>query len=550
MEEVTKLEEKKGQEDGPRPKIVRNREVDKEATKLASEHILPVPPGKNLDWDQAAKYFSLLTPGMWAHISVYLYRLRPKIRRQLKNPKSPNYIDCIGQYFDQEYIIARHGGGGFQIQVIDTDVKRSEDGQLLFKCAFDINDTQHPPILDYDELELEARENKSYVQWLQNTGVLDGMGKPTAKAQQPQNPTANTAGLSAKEVLDILSFSHKMNADQRAEFRQQFPTSDDSLSKSVGTILLEKMRQDDPGKDFDRMLAWAQTQMGAMEKLIERANKPDNSFTQFMQFYAQQQTTNLEYTKMLIDANRRDDRHEDDFDKLAKMVTFVKDLMGNQKMGRSGWDTGLEIAKEVVLPGVQLVGNIITNSMALRNGAAPQAPGAQPQSASVQRPFDPYRHPDQMRQYAAAASAVPQSPPAQPQQSAPPPGPQQPAMQPPNPNDSEAMLFNILQMYGNLIVNHLNNSTPGYDFADYVVGLLGTSNHAMIAAPGEETIVRVMMRIPEIALFGEVRLKQFVHEFVNYQQYLESQEEIEEEETETAPPQFYKPAARTVINQT
>jgi hypothetical protein len=61
----------------------------------------------------------------------------------------------------------------------------------------------------------------------------------------------------------------------------------------------------------------------------------------------------------------------------------------------------------------------------------------------------------------------------------------------------------VLQQYGVLVVQTLNSGVPGYDFADLIVGLLGNATHAMISAHGDDALVRTMLVIPELALFGE-----------------------------------------------
>ena len=91
-------------------------------------------------------------------------------------------------------------------------------------------------------------------------------------------------------------------------------------------------------------------------------------------------------------------------------------------------------------------------------------------------------------------------------------------------------LFALFTQYGGLIINALNNSTPGYDVADYVSGLVGTSAHAAIVRHGEAAILQTMSAFPEIAMFGESRLQQFVDEFINCEKYLsESGGDAEEE---------------------
>jgi hypothetical protein len=93
------------------------------------------------------------------------------------------------------------------------------------------------------------------------------------------------------------------------------------------------------------------------------------------------------------------------------------------------------------------------------------------------------------------------------------------------PND----LLTTFQMYGGLVVQALNGGVPGYDFADHITALTGNVTHAMISAHGEDALVHTMLSIPEIALFGESRLRTFTKEFINYEAYLEQMSEEDDE---------------------
>lgn len=548
-------EEPKEPREVPKSRIIRNREVDKEASVLAQDHVLPLPPGKTLDWPQVEKYLALLTPAMWSHFVIYVYRVKPKIRRQLRDPNSKNYIDCLGEPFTLEYFISRHGGGKYQLQAQDSDAKGSTP---FFTCLLDINEVQHPPILNYDELEIEARENKSYVAWLQNKGILDSNGKVIPPQSVTGPPSANGA-MSAQDVLNILGYAQKMNSEQQAAFRAQFAPGPDSLSKSVGDILLEKMRQDDPREDWKMMI-------GFMDKLNEKNNKPDGLLTTILQIQADQRKTDmqmqaeqrkmdLETTKLLLSSQQQQAAPKSQFNEFREIIAFARELLGSGGgHRRTGWDTGLEIARDVALPAIQSLGNTITNIMALRNGQPPVAGG--PAVPTAPQAFDPYANPAARTAWAQTLAQQPQPAPAPAPAPPPPPSPQPaaPGQAPPaDPSDAQNQLLAVVTQYGNLIIGHLNSGTPGYDFAAMITDLLGTATHAMIATYGEEMLASTMLRIPEMAMFGESRLRQFVHEFVHYQEFFDREEEPAEEpaiEPEIVDmPKIYRPAPRPKAQQ-
>jgi hypothetical protein len=517
-----------------KPKIIRNRDVDKAAAALAGEHVLPLPPGKKISFDQMRDYLALLTPAMWDNVSIYLYRIKPKIRRQLKNPQAPNYIDCIGQPFDENYIIARHGGGNYLIQAVNMEAKREQDARQLFKCYFTIDDIQHPPILNYEELELEAPENKSYIQWLRNKGILDDKGN---MIQPSTPPPASNNGLTAKDVLDILSYTSKLTAEQQNLLRSKI-APDDSLSKSVGEILLEKMKQDDPAKQMQVV-----TGLLTAFQQIMGTSKPDSSiagvYDKLIQMQieqrkadAEQRKNEFEWIKLLL-VDR--EKNTNQFAQFRDVFGFAREIM--QASGgagrRSGWDVAYDVGRDIGLPLIQTLGTTISNIMALRrNGVptVPNPPGMVPPAAPAGA-FDPYRDQQALRAHSQALAA--QQPQPQPQ---PPPPP------PPAPGNNE--LVNLLSQYGGLVINALNSGTRGFDFADYVAGLLGVATHATIAGQGEDTLVTTMLSIPELAIFGEPRLRTFAHEFCHYQEFLEADEEEPAEEDPEKPIEVYRPAHR------
>jgi hypothetical protein len=74
----------------------------------------------------------------------------------------------------------------------------------------------------------------------------------------------------------------------------------------------------------------------------------------------------------------------------------------------------------------------------------------------------------------------------------------------------------LLTQFGGLIVNALNSNMGGHYFANHVAELVGVGTHAMIANHGEGVLAANMMAVPELAMFGESRLRRFAYEFVNY----------------------------------
>jgi hypothetical protein len=52
----------------------------------------------------------------------------------------------------------------------------------------------------------------------------------------------------------------------------------------------------------------------------------------------------------------------------------------------------------------------------------------------------------------------------------------------------------------------------------------------MIASQGEDALTQTMLGLPELALFGEARLRKFSFEFVHFEEILESDDESPDEQ--------------------
>ena len=528
-------------------KIVRNRDVDKAARALADEHILPEVPGSKLSWSQTEDYFKLLTPAMWSHVSVYVYRVKPKIRRQLRDADLPNYIDCFGEPFTIDQFIGRHGGGRYQLRINDNDRKgQQRDARTIFTCDLEVDDIKYPPILEYAELELDARENQSYITWLRSQGILDARGKVV----QSGNSTANGSGF--KDMVDMVRAVRDITSDTQTRSR---PSEDDSLSKSVGNILVEQMRQNDPSKQVAATASLVQNVKEMMD-----SGKSDSGVTKIYELVlamqsdqrkldAEQRKQDMEMFKMMLEANKP--APDTDVEKISKIYSLAQQIFGDRPNGRrTGWDIGYDLARDVALPAINSIGSIFTNIMALRRGGTPaMVPGASTPTPVPMAAFDPYRDRDAAAAYAASIrnQTSPPAPAPAPAATPPPPTTQAAPPQPPGSAPPNGQIFEIFQQYGNLVLNAINNGTPGWVFADNLVGLLGTATHAMIAQHGEPALVDAMKSIAEFAVFGEARLATFVHQFIFFEEYGEGDDE--EEITEVSPGQIdisqpYQPRER------
>jgi hypothetical protein len=279
----------------------------------------------------------------------------------------------------------------------------------------------------------------------------------------------------------------------------------------------------------------------------------------------------LKQAKDLFAPVSESQRGHDEIAKLDQILGFAQKLASIRTPGgsRGGWEVGLDFAKELGPTVVQPVLQLINNMMMLRaqnngttmpvnpsffppppaafdryrdpqrmreyaqtmrgsapqppsgaeaNPSAPPSPGAAPPPPPPAAAFDPYRDPQRMREYAQTIRSP--APPPPPGAAAPNAGGQAP------PANELTQLF---ASYGMLVVNALNNGTTGADFGEWVASGFGTATHAMIASQGEDALTQTMLGIPELAIFGEARLRKFSFEFVHFEEILESDDESPDE---------------------
>lgn len=447
------------------------------------------------------------------NLKLYIYRLWPELDLGEKH-----YIGIVREAVDEEFIARRFGSGKYMLLL-----KRPPHKPLMHNIS--VHDPQRPPNLDA-ALVVRNPVNDSYFK----TWGAKPNGAAGESQKEPQAPQTQT---DVNAILNtVLDKSGKFDP-KLADLWERTAKERDELSKA----LAEKNVPPDALAILKQM----------KELFPEPAKAPEKSDTLALiaaiKGLQQDPLTVLKQARELF-APAGSPAHQqsgsDEIDRLDKVLGFAQKLAGLRIPGggdRSGWELALEAGKDIGLPLAQMIGNLI----ALRTTGKPAASsvaGSPATAAAMPEAFNPYERPDLMQahsramnaQVQAAASASPasafprQAPPGQPANSA-------PIITPP-PGNSE--LLALLQNYGGLVVGALNNNMPGYNFAASLTHLVGTGTHAMICSHGQDALLQAMFSIPEIAMFGEMRVKRFVHEFVNYESYQDETEDEERDAVETA----------------
>jgi len=477
--------------------------------------------------------------------TTVLYRLEPVINRK----HGEHFISKKNGKLTREAILEEFGSGVYHLFVKDVNNK------LLYKEQAPFHHHAFPPRMDPAEVVAGDPRNEVYFRTWGKKATDGDKSDKGPSASSDMNTVLNT-------VLDKTgSFDPKL-----ADLWEKTARERDDLSK----LLAQKNA---PPDFVAQAKAFKELFPQAFQPAVVTAPAPQSDKSEALAIIAAMKGMQPDQMAMLAQAKQLFVPAQPAIDGLSQfreIFGFALDLVDARGGGggggrRSGWDVGVDILKEggqhVLQPALAFIQNMMLLSKNQGVGATPPIPSPTP--TTTPSAFDPYQNPQATRAYANTLNSqqsqqqppAGQSPSAQPSfgQPASPPPPS-PAPPPPSPHQTPAtsapagmqqgasapppqspaspneMLLPLLQNYGGLIQNALNGGVPGYDFADNVASLFGNATHAMIANHGEQVLAENMLAIPELAMFGEFRLRRFAHEFVNYEEFLDQEEGVEDDD--------------------
>jgi hypothetical protein len=538
--------------------------VEEEAKKLREARELPKPPGKTLDWETGVKYLNLLTPDQWKRLSPYMYRLFPVINRE------PKYIDVFPGPFTWDQVKVKHGGGRYKIIVKDVDSTKRKYDDSFFEIEFEIPLVDCDPILNYEELDLNAMKNRSYIDNLKARHILDASGRPFSGGN---GNNSNPNDLSSFMLKEMFSKFMNMNTEQQNAIRAGMRTDDTAMAKALDLVqktgergmdlILEKAKQEDPMKLanmfltlFDKMGNKAGNENNANDKYIMMMMTMMQENAKVVQASsASQNQLLMELLKMEKEKNEQKEVEKGDefgtVEKVLKLAEMLGLRRGNplsEGEGEGLWGKLIEVAPQ----GLAVLNNII---MAAMNRPSQNFVGNQPinnqggaertgylarginqnynpppiQNEVVRNPevvtTQPIQNPSNFQQFQTANKQIVEM------QKTNQPIQNQTLNQPQNQNLD-------ISLYTNFVYTAMIQNTPGYEFAISVTNMIGREKYLEVTRLGEENLTGMFKASPEnwnrlINMFGEEKVKKFVHEFVHSDEIIEkmeNEEEMEEEE--------------------
>lgn len=488
------------------PILVKRTDVETKAKENKEARELPEPPGAKVGFNELLQWVDLLTPDMigdGGRVMLYVYRTDPLINRQLLDPHAPNYIDCIGgsieniRALNEKYFIDRHGGGRYKIVVSDADKPegKTKYGRSWFEAFLHIATAEHPPKLDYREVMWDHRQNRGFQTWARGQKIIDENNNVIPPGQAAPANNSNDAMVQAFKIAT--DFVSKMSQSEQDKLKRQIG-GDDSLGKSIGEILLEKMKQDDPSKMVTTLVA------------LLNANKSSGDgglaaivplITGFMSQMAESNraamdASNKQFMLMLELVKSKDTNSGnggDEIDKLHKILEIARELKGGGSSPKSQVAEIIDAAAPIVQPALQIISNITAMRAAAMGSNPPQVQTPTTQSTHIQQ-----------------------------QQHQP-----QPTQQPQLPGASQVTqdeAVAIITQFRPIILNKL--AGKGWELGAWITEGFGDMVAASVAKQGEDKLLAAMKAIPDFwqavtSAYSEDYVKTWLKSFVNYKKEME-----------------------------
>lgn len=550
--------------------FVNASKIQQDAEKLRAKRELPKPPGTVIKFDELKHWLGILTDDMLERLMIYVYRHRPVINRQFVDPNADNNIDVISgqgcKEISEDYFIDRHGGGSYGLTIKDTDtIDKKKNNRGYFEARLYINETQYPPKLDYREVDWMNEKNKGYFAWARSNRIVDNNGvvmDPTKKDNASSGSGSGNGGVGGetvgimKVVFDAVS---RLTEAQQRDIKKQIG-GEDAVSKPMTDLLIAKMQQDSPNQIMplvtallpvllkqpapsgDGGLTAMATMMGTMMTAMMKSSVDTMAMMQ-----ENNKTTVTLFTAMMA-ANKNDDGG----DRLREVVEIAKMIKGPAAPEQSTTERIVDKGIELLMPIANIIQNVTgmkASQMGMGLNPTPAGhPNANMPRALINNPQGTPTGGDNFNRNTVTSEN--RSDPSKTLPSnfggfnTPQTGvdgtPALGVSGTPDPND--AGVIQAVQQYGAMILQALNASKEGWEFAEDVSRLFGDMVIQSVARHGTDSLIRGMKQVPEFwtvidASYGEAHMRKWCDEFINYkaivkQMELDGNEDDAEEEIE------------------
>lgn len=520
---------------------------------------LPKPPSFQLKKPQTfIEYWKSLNKVQATTCLIRVYRLWPIINNKQIKPDANNDIDTIvgeecffGAPDDwEDSLLHRYGSGWYQLYL-------NQEGSCICRCIMKTRQdmANHPPKLVAGTLLEGHPDNAGYVQYLRDRGLYkderleaqdmqtgetinrlsDKLIDMATRQQIPLPPPPNNDRVITELVRPMMTMMGEANKSAIETVKAQTSGNDPLASiAAIGAILKElKGGGDDSNKVM--MQETMQTNRMLLEKLLTRdtpaAKSGMDSFKE-----------TLDIIKAIKELNGPSDKNNDDEDKpgkesvgetlLKSLPTLAPVMLQLVDRGLTAWNmfrqpvvTQPMQPPQQMQPPTQPVNQMTPTQM--------QA-AAQQQAANPTQPFNTNNSSGESVTHPATTQAtqVPINPATgQPYTT-------EELQQWQESQQRYRQYHEFIQSITQPLLNHLNDTNPdtderknGYDFADWFISGNGRVMYDTIKGVGTETLMGAFQSYTPLwqQIGGiEAKVKQFVEEFMTYDEYLASEAEGEQ----------------------
>jgi hypothetical protein len=485
------------------PTIAKVSEIDAKAEEIKQQRELPPKPGMNVNFAELKQWLALLPDTAEDRVSIWVYRLDPVINRQLVNPEADNNIDSIYRDFkllDEEYFISRHGGGSYRLIVKDEDKGKPVKGGF-FQASLYIPMSLHPPKLNLKEVEWDNNKNKGYRSWAIAQRLITENNMPVIEKEEGKSIST---GVDANMLKMMLDFTAKMSDKEQAALKQKIG-GEDAVSKSMNELFLEKLKQEDPNKQSQTMIAMI-TAIKGMQPEVKSDNTLALIMPMFMAMFTQMgEAANRQMTLLveMMKSNRPEPKEEGSrLDELRNLLAIAKEIKGGGVTPeKTLTESIIEAGTQLLPPALQIVANIQQANMAAKGVGGVTPPKSQGVGTSG----------DMMSQIQHGQIAA-----STPQTVAPVPA-------------SEAA--QIIAQFEPIIINKL--SQEGWEFAAWIADGFGDMMAASIVKHGVEGLLAAAKSVPTFwakieASYGEPHLRKWLESLCKYKEIMADMDKEEE----------------------
>lgn len=476
---------------------------------------LPIPAARELSIDQLIAYWKSIPDFQLPRILGYLYRHDPRIIL----PKGQHYIHKYASPVESaDQIIRQWGAGEYGLKLSDAAkaLGRGEVCRARFKSRE--NYAEIPPVLDYETLDMDHKDNRAFIEWARTNGRLPKL----QSQQQPGNPTNDAAVQGLVSTLNTVLprlLEKKSDNSTDASFSkiiEMFATA----NKTSLDMALSQVKQNSPKETIELITALQAAfhqpaPSNSSEKLLELFLKMQGESQAAL---AAANNRNIELLLKVVESKR--DEHGGgmkNFREMLETMAAMREMFGGDDGGgKWGW---LRPFVPQALGVVDRLASAIPFIAGRRN--AQQQPG--PPGAPPSHPMPP-ASPPVIAPSSAAPDGMPNGVPGV-------------GSVPPQGGDGgdpmmSAMFNGLIQQIWLPLIKHLNEGARGEEFFDFVaVGWgLGVSEHAQLKAIGLERIVSMVKVQPQawqMVASIESEFRVFIQQLLNWSPDWEQSQEVD-----------------------